>query len=211
MSNLWIKICGINQAGEAETVAQLGADALGVILHAASPRAVTVEECDLLLSGIGQGITRFAVLVDPTQLQVSQVLATGVIDSLQFHGEESAAFCEQFGVPYSKAIRVKNYDQALRLVESHPEASLFLLDTYKQGVAGGTGKQFDWSLAARLVESIEKPVILAGGLNPENLPLAIEKVNPWGVDVVSGVERSPAVKDMKKVKQFIEAGRHVRR
>ena len=147
-------------------------------------------------------------MVDPKPALVERAVDSGVIDRLQFHGRETAAFCQQFGKPYIKGIRVKGYSQAMREVEAHPDASMLLLDTYQQGTPGGTGKRVNWAVAARLVLAVDKPVILAGGLDPVNLTEAIAQVNPFGVDVVSGVEQYPGQKDMLKVKNFIRAGRH---
>lgn len=210
LSGIWTKICGTTRTEDAVAAAKMGADAVGLILFDKSPRAVTVDRCSELFAGLPSSMDRVAVLVNPELNLVAAALDSGVINMLQFHGEESEDFCQQFAVPYIKAVRVRDYDQAMQEVAAYPSASMFLLDRFQENVPGGTGKTFDWSIAGRLVSDIEQPVVLAGGLSPDNVAAAIEQVKPYGVDVVSGVEATPGVKDLQKLERFIEASKSVR-
>ena len=202
---IWTKICGITRPQDATAAARLGVDALGLILFAGSPRAVAVTRCRTVLADVPAGIERVAVLVDPDASLVNAALNSGVIDVLQFHGEESPAFCQQFGVPYIKAIRVQHYRQALATIANYPSAGRILLDSYQHNLPGGTGKTFDWAMAARLVRATSQPVVLAGGLDQANIKAAIGQVNPFGVDVVSGVESAPGIKSLPALQNFVEA------
>lgn len=209
MSAIWTKICGITRAEDAETAAQLGADAVGLVLYSASPRAVTIEQCQTLFGNLTGGIRRVALFVDPEATLVRQAVESRCIDLLQFHGSESEEFCSQFDLPYMKAVRVRDYQQALAEIANYPSAQKILLDKYQENVPGGTGKQFDWGIAEKLVAASEQAIVLAGGLNPDNVQAAIKQVGPSGVDVSSGVESSPGVKDAELVKQFIESSKSV--
>ena len=209
MSGIWIKICGITRAEDAEAVANMGADAAGVVLFSGSSRAVDVAQCSSILGTLDSSIERVALFVDPAVELVQSAIASNCIDLLQFHGNESVKFCEQFAFPYMKAIRVQSYEQAVAVIEGHDSAKYILLDSYQKNVPGGTGKTFDWDIAQKIVTDSHKQVILAGGLNSENVAEAITKVAPFGVDVSSGVEQSPGIKSVDKVKMFIEEGRSV--
>ncbi len=210
LSGIWTKICGTTRTEDAVAAANMGADALGLILFDKSPRAVDVAECAELFSGLPEQVRKVAIVVNPDTSLVHAALDSGVIDMLQFHGEESEKFCLQFAVPYMKAIRVRDYDQAMQEISRYPSADMFLLDRYQENVPGGTGKTFDWSIARKIVENTKQPVVLAGGLSPENVAEAIAEVAPFGVDVISGVEESHGVKDLSKVERFIEASKRVR-
>lgn len=215
LSTIWIKICGITRAEDAEAVANMGADALGVVLYGPSPRSIGVEQISAVLanarsSNTGSELTRVALFVDPQAELVAAVVATGLIDLLQFHGRESEQFCSQFGLPYMKAVRVRTPEQAQAEIDCHQAARMILLDRYQEDVPGGTGKTFDWNHAAKLVSANKQHIVLAGGLKPGNVEQALNVVAPFGVDVSSGVESSHGIKDLEKVKQFIEASRSVR-
>ena len=151
----------------------------------------------------------FPVFVDPEEDLVNSVLASECIDLLQFHGNEDQAFCESFGLPYVKAIRVKNAIQALEEIAAHSTAQKILLDKYVEDAPGGTGQTFDWDIAAELVEASAIPIVLAGGLNEENVVAALEYVRPAGVDVSSGVEQNHGIKSIEKLKSFIQGVRSV--
>ena len=189
--------------------ARLGADAIGVVLYSPSPRAIQVAEIADVLSEVDReyDLRKVALFVDPEPELVEASLATGIIDLLQFHGNESQAFCTGFGVPYMKAIRVQSVEQAVAEIAEHQSAELILLDKYQKDVPGGTGKAFDWDMAAEIVEAVKQSVVLAGGLNPENVRDAISQVNPFGVDVSSGVEASHGIKDPDRMKAFIRAAK----
>lgn len=209
MSGIWIKICGITRAEDAEAVANIGADAVGIVLFSGSTRAVDVTQCSAILGTLDSNIERVALFVDPAVELVQSAIASNCIDLLQFHGNESVDFCEQFAFPYMKAIRVQSYEQAMADIEGHDSAKYILLDSYQKNVPGGTGKTFDWDIARRIVGDCENKIILAGGLDPNNVADAIKKVAPFGVDVSSGVEQSPGIKNLDKVKMFIKESKSV--
>lgn len=209
MSAIWTKICGITRVEDAEAAAETGADAVGLVLYPPSPRAVSVESCQALFGDLSAGIRRVALFVDPDRELVQQAVDSGCVDLLQFHGSESEEFCQQFGVPYMKAVRVQGLEQARGEMEQYPSAEMILLDKYVDNVPGGTGQVIDWSIAGQLVSASRLPVVLAGGLNPDNVSEAITQVKPFGVDVSSGVEKDPGEKDLEAVRLFIEMSKSV--
>ena len=209
LSALWIKICGTTRAEDAEAAAKLGADAVGLILFEGSSRAVELNQCAGILEPVAGSVAKVAVLVNPSQDFVEQLLAVGVFDLLQFHGDESESFCSQFRIPYMKAIRVRDYEQAQQQIQRYASAEKILLDSYIENVPGGTGKTFDWDIAAKLVATNDKDVVLAGGLSANNVAEAAAIVKPFGVDAVSGIEAQPGVKDHSKLEKFIEATKSV--
>lgn len=195
-----VKFCGMTRAEDIDCAAQLGADAIGLIVHPASPRAVTIDKARALTAQTRLWLDKVAVLVNPEAALVQALLAQVPIDYLQFHGDESAEFCRQFGRPYIKAIaaRDRNYiDASMRL---YPDAAAILLDTPTQA-HGGSGRVFDWTIVP---QASDQPIILAGGLSPDNLGAAIKAVAPVAVDLNSGVEQSPGVKDHAKMKVIIQ-------
>lgn len=207
MQKTWIKICGITQAQDAAVAAELGADAIGVVLYPASPRAIETAAIPGIVSGLPERITVVALFVDPDPAIVRSALAGGGIDLLQFHGSESAAFCEQFGVPYMKAVAVRSDSDLEAVLAPYESAQYFLLDSYDPILPGGTGKTFDWGRLQDLNEKLRSRLVLAGGLTPDNVKAAIALVSPFGVDVSSGVEASKGIKDHGKMKSFIEGVR----
>lgn len=209
MPEVWIKICGLTRSDDAQHAAALGADALGAVIYPPSPRAVLPGQLSEIFAGIGPEIQRVALFVDPEEDLVNSVLASECIDLLQFHGKEDQAFCESFGFPYMKAIRVRNVIQALEEIAAHSAAQKILLDKYVEHAPGGTGLTFDWDIAAELVEASDMPIVLAGGLNEKNVVAALESVRPAGVDVSSGVEQSHGIKSIEKLKSFIQGVRSV--
>ncbi len=205
MSRPRVKICGITSNQDAQLAAISGADAIGLNFYSGSPRAVSSGEAARILDKLPAFITVVGLLVDPSEAEVQSVLDTGLINCLQFHGNETLTFCQSFGVPFIKAIRVDNFNQAKTKLDEFAPCSTVILDTFVQDMAGGTGVQFDWSIAARLVAEVDTRIILAGGLNAENVGTAINTVKPYGVDVSSGVETKPGVKDRVKVRAFFNA------
>lgn len=205
MSRPRVKICGITSNQDAQLAAISGADAIGLNFYSGSPRAVSSGEAARILDKLPAFITVVGLLVDPSEAEVQSVLDTGLINCLQFHGNETLTFCQSFGVPFIKAIRVDNFNQAKTKLDEFAPCSTVILDTFVQDMAGGTGVQFDWSIAARLVAEVDNQIILAGGLNAENVGTAINTVKPYGVDVSSGVETKPGVKDRVKVRAFFNA------
>jgi phosphoribosylanthranilate isomerase len=183
----------------------LGADAIGLNFYSGSPRVIASDQVGEIISNLPAFTTVVGLLVNPTQEEVQVVLDTGLIDCLQFHGDETFTYCQSFGVPFVKAIRVSDYDQAKSKLDEFADCSGVLLDAYVKGTHGGTGEQFDWSIAAKLAAESLTPIILAGGLNAENVGSAIESVKPYGVDVSSGVEASPGIKDPVQLQAFFSA------
>lgn len=207
MQKTWIKICGITQAQDALQAAELGADAIGVVLYPKSPRAVTVANLAGIVANVAERVSVVALFVNPEPDLVRQVLETGTVDLLQFHGDESAQFCEQFDMPYMKAVAVRADSDLESALAAYESAQYFLLDSYDPIMHGGTGKTFDWGKVGELTEPQQARLVLAGGLTPDNVREAIEVVRPFGVDVSSGVEASKGIKDSYKMKLFIEGVR----
>lgn len=204
LSALWIKICGITRNADAHAAAALGINALGAVLYPPSSRAVDVERLADIFADIPSTVRRVALLVNPDRSLVDTVVSSGVVDLLQFHGDEDEQFCASFPVPYMKAIRVASEQQAAEEIAAFPSAEMILLDKFEKGVPGGTGKTFDWDIAARLVAESSSRVVLAGGLNPDNVTEAVRRVKPFGVDVSSGVETEPGIKGQALLEGFIE-------
>ena len=184
--------------------ADLGADALGLVFYAGSRRAVSVAQAQAVRARLPAFVSLIGLFVDPQEAEVRAVLDAVHLDGLQFHGDESAEFCSQFNVPYIKAVRVKpDVDPVVR-VREYPHAAAVLLDAWDPLLVGGTGREFDWSVARRVVDSSPVPVVLAGGLQADNAARAIRDVAPWALDLSSGVESEPGVKDPVKLKAFFD-------
>lgn len=196
-----VKICGLTQVEDARQIAQAGADSIGLVFYAPSPRAVSIEQARLICESLPAFVTVTALFVDEQASRIEQVLQQLPIDLLQFHGDESASFCRQFGRPYIKALRIRPGLDLLQQAGHYHDARGLLCDAYKPGVPGGTGETFDWQL---LDCDLPLPVILAGGLNAENILEAISTVRPYAVDVSGGVEAAKGVKDMNLVQRFID-------
>jgi phosphoribosylanthranilate isomerase len=209
LSKTWIKICGITQHSDALAACELGADAIGLVFYPPSSRAISVNQIEGIVRDLPKQVTVVALFVDPTVEEVNQVIATGMIDLLQFHGEETPAYCQSFGLPTMKAFRVGKDPNLQKSIGLYRESELVLLDAYEKDAPGGTGKLFDWDVAIKIAQSEEIKLVLAGGLNPDNVQEAVICVGPFGVDVSSGVESSPGKKDIALIKKFIEGVRSV--
>jgi len=196
-----VKICGITRPEDAQAVVAAGADAIGLVFYPPSPRAVTLEQAQAIVAAVPAFVTVTALFVDPEPKQVQEILEGVRIDLIQFHGDEDSDFCGQFKHPYIKAIRVRQASDVVASCVRFPDALGILLDSYKPGVPGGTGETFDWSLIDD--SQLTKPIILAGGLNPENVADAINQVQPFAVDVSGGVEASKGIKDHGKINAFL--------
>jgi phosphoribosylanthranilate isomerase len=194
-----IKICGITNIPDAREAVSLGADALGFIF-APSPRQVTPQIAREICQEIPASIWRVGVFVNADPQVVQKIADYCGLTILQFHGEETPAYCAQFSRPIIKAIRVENY-ASFRKLANYPSA-IILLEGFHPQRRGGTGKAFPWEMALELRK--KRNFILSGGLNPENVARAISLLQPWGVDVCSGVERRPREKDKEKMAQFIK-------
>jgi len=196
-----IKICGITRAEDATAVVDAGADALGLVFYPPSPRAVDIATAKIIVADVPAFVSVTALFVNPTVEEVQSVLDSVRIDLLQFHGDEEDAFCRQFNRPYIKALRVRQASDLVASCLRFPNALGILLDSYKPGVPGGTGETFDWSLVPA---TPPKPIILAGGLAPENVAAAIEQVAPFAVDISGGVEAAKGIKDHGKINEFVK-------
>lgn len=195
-----IKVCGVTRPEDALEAGRLGADAIGLVFHQESPRALTVDRARDIRAQLPPFVTATALFLDATVQEVAAVLHRVSVDLLQFHGSETARFCESFGRPYIKAVPMGHGADPVGVMAAHPRAAGFLLDSHAAGGSGGTGVTFDWSTVPA---ERQRPLILAGGLAPENVCAAVESVQPWAVDVSSGVESAPGVKDSERMARFI--------
>jgi phosphoribosylanthranilate isomerase len=194
-----VKICGITNVEDALAAVEFGADALGFNFYAKSPRHVSPEKAAKILEEIPPSILRVGVFVNEAETVVKDLSVGLELNYLQFHGDETPAYCEQFAVPYWKAFRLKD-GKTIELMKKY-KCDYYLVDTFMAQAYGGTGVTGNWDLA-REAKKLGK-IILAGGLNPENVADAIRTVKPDGVDVASGVEEKPGRKDAAKVERFI--------
>jgi len=199
-----IKICGITRPEDAQVAVANGADAIGLVFYAESPRAVDSARAVEIVAEVAPFVTVVALFVDASKSAIEQVLAAVPVDVIQFHGQESATYCEQFERPYLKAVRVKPGLDLAAAVTPYGRARGVLLDSWQEGVPGGTGKTFDWQLAA---DRIARPMVLAGGLDAANVGAAMAQLHPAGVDVSGGVESSPGIKCPRRIAEFVRAVR----
>lgn len=202
-----VKICGLTRAEDALAAVKAGADALGLVFYPPSPRAVSIDQAIDVIAKVPAFVSVTGLFVNPTVEEVQSVIDAARIDLLQFHGDEDEAFCAQFKHPYIKAIRVRQTSDVVASSLRFPGALAVLLDSYKPGVPGGTGETFDWSLIPDTPEL--KPLILAGGLTPDNVAQAITDIAPFAVDVSGGVEVTEGdtilkgIKDQDKLNRFL--------
>lgn len=198
-----VKICGVRSAQMAEQACEAGADALGLVFYAGSSRAVAANDALAVIRATQALVTTVGLFVDPTVDQVTRVLDQCPLDCLQFHGSESAAFCQQFGRPYIKAISMRPDVDIAALLAEHRDARAILFDAWRPDAPGGTGDTFAWERLPRMA----RPWILAGGLNADNVGSAIRQLAPPAVDISGGVESAPGVKSPQRMRQFIAAVR----
>ncbi len=199
-----VKICGITRCDDAQLAVDAGADAIGLVFYEKSPRFVNNEIAAEISQLIPAFVSRVALFKDADKQKIESVLLAVEIDLIQFHGSEAPDFCQQFELPYIKAIGMKGSEHDAGFLRSCAEdygsAKALLLDGHAPGEAGGSGESFDWASIA----TVNKPIVLAGGLTPENVKQAIELVQPFAVDVSSGVENAPGIKDKEKVLAFMK-------
>ncbi|MEJ2795139.1 phosphoribosylanthranilate isomerase [Iodobacter sp. LRB] len=197
-----IKICGLLDPEMARRTAELGADAIGLVFYPPSPRHVEIAAAAQIVAALPAFVSSVGLFVNAEAAFVRSVLASVPLDILQFHGDETPEYCRQFGRPYLKALRVTPdinlVEYAQRFVDALCKG--ILVDAFVEGVPGGTGEAFDWDL---LPKDLPLPLVLSGGLHPDNVYEAICKVRPWAVDVSSGVESSKGIKDAAKIAAFI--------
>ncbi len=199
-----IKVCGITQTQDAEYAESLGADALGFVFVARSKRYISIADAQQLSHLLGPFITRVGLFLNDERELVEQAIEAIPDLQLQFHGGEAPGFCDQFNRPYVKAIGIGSGMPEAKLLAQYRNASAFLFDSNTTGELGGTGHTFDWG---KLRDYAGKPLILAGGLNPENVANAIQIVQPYAVDVSTGVEQAPGIKDPDRMLRFVSAVR----
>jgi phosphoribosylanthranilate isomerase len=199
-----IKICGITRPGDALAAANAGADAIGLVFYPPSPRFVSVERAIEVRDALPVLVQTVALFVNPAASEVDEVIARVKPSLLQFHGDETPAFCKSFDVPWVKACRMKQGVDLLEYFRSYRGAAGWLADAFVDGY-GGAGQTFDWSLVP---PRRDKALILSGGLTKDNVGEAIRAVRPWAVDVSSGVESGKGIKDAAKIAAFIQEVHH---
>lgn len=194
------KICGITRVEDALLAASAGADAIGLVFYAPSPRAVELGQAARICAALPPFVSTVGLFVNAAAEEVQGVLDKVPLDLLQFHGDETPDFCRGFSRPYLKAVRMAQGVDLHRVAQDYNDARALLLDSYQKGVPGGTGHAFDW---ARIPAGLNKAIVLAGGLNPENVAGAVRQVRPYAVDVSSGVEADKGIKDADKIIAFM--------
>ncbi|PKY10494.1 N-(5'-phosphoribosyl)anthranilate isomerase [Acidithiobacillus marinus] len=194
-----VKICGLTQADDVRAAARAGADAIGLVFYEKSPRAVSITQARKMLQALPPFVSSVGLFVNADPARVEQVLEHCPLDILQFHGDETPEFCRRFGRSYLKVLRVTGETDLRHPLDDYHDAQGLLLDCAVPGQWGGSGQRFAWW---RLPE-LDKPLILAGGLQADNVQEAVRIAQPYGVDVSSGVERSPGSKDHDKMAEFM--------
>jgi len=202
--NICIKICGITTPADGQAAAEAGADLIGLMFYPDSPRYVTLETAEAIAAALPARVRRVGVFVNAQVELIHAAIAQCGLDWLQFHGEESPAFCARFSLPTIKAFRLRDAT-SLELLRAY-DTDAWLLDAWSPGQRGGTGATFNWALAVEAAQH-GRPIFLAGGLTPANVVEAIRVVRPFGVDVSSGVESAPGRKDIARMQAFVAAAR----
>jgi phosphoribosylanthranilate isomerase len=201
-SHTRIKICGIREPEHARIAAEAGADAIGLVFWPKSPRYITPQAAAKVVAALPPFVMSVGLFVDPSEAEVRAVLKAVPLDLLQFHGDESPEFCEQFGRPYVHVVRMEAGTDLVEYAQRFSRARALILDAHVPGQPGGTGKTFEW---ADIPRGLPIPLILSGGLTAANVGRAVREVRPWAVDVSSGVEASRGVKDPRKIVEFIRS------
>jgi phosphoribosylanthranilate isomerase len=195
-----VKICGITRAEDAREAVRQGADALGLVFYPPSPRAVTFAQARAIVDRLPPFVTVVGLFVDAQRVEISETLTRVRIDLLQFHGSESPQQCSGHGRPYIKAVRMRDGVDLARVEAAYADAAGLLLDSYQAGKPGGTGAVFDWE---RIPPEMAHRIVLAGGLDPDNVEAAVRRVRPYAVDVSGGVERAKGIKDADRIAAFL--------
>ena len=196
-----VKICGITRSEDAQAAIRHGADAIGFVFWPQSSRYIDPEAAAEITALIPPFVAAVGVYVDPDAAWIEKTSRIARLSLLQFHGDETPEFCHQFSLPYIKAVRVKEGTDLLQYAERYRNSRGLLLDAYSADMPGGTGHTFDWELIPR---NLSMPLILSGGLNSNNVALAIQQAKPWAVDVSSGVESAKGIKDERKIFAFMQ-------
>jgi len=195
-----VKICGLRQDDDVVVASKAGADALGFVFYPPSPRAVSVDQAARLVAKVPSFVSSVGLFVNASAEQIEQTLQQVPLNLLQFHGDETPEFCQQFGTPWIKAVRMRQDINLWQLKEDYHLGQGLLLDAYQKGTPGGTGASFDWQ---RIPSDLAPEIILAGGLDATNIQAAISQVQPWAVDISGGVESSKGLKDHAKIDAFM--------
>ncbi len=195
------KICGITRLEDAKACIYAGCDALGFVFYKESPRYITLDAFKAIVKGLPPFIAKVGLFVNAAPEEIEAAIQSGFLNLLQFHGDETPDFCRQFKFPYIKAVAVSSSVDLLQYAKDFYDSEALLLDSSHEYLKGGTGQTFDWNL---IPHSLSKPIILAGGLNAENVKEAIKKVNPYAVDVSGSVEESKGIKNYLKIQAFIK-------
>ena len=200
-----VKICGITRIEDALTAIRLGANAIGFIFWDKSTRYIDPKEARKIVMALPPFVTVVGVYVNPSSEWVEETCSIAGLNLLQFHGDELPEFCSQFLLPYIKAVRIRSGIDLLQYAAQYSSSNGLLLDSYVEGVPGGTGRTFEWSL---IPENLSLPLIVSGGLYPKNVCEAIREAKPWAVDVSSGVEVTKGIKDADKIAAFMTGVRN---
>lgn len=201
-----VKICGITNAPDAAAAVEAGADALGFMFYEKSPRYVSIPQAAEIIRHLSPFVLKVGVFVDASEDLVMRAIGDCGLNLLQFHGDETPEYCTQFGLMSMKAFRIRDAE-SLKSLANYP-TDAWLLDAFVADKRGGTGERFNWDLAIE-AKKAGRPIFLAGGLTPTNVADAVARVQPYGVDVSSGVEAEPGRKDHAKVREFIKAAKNV--
>jgi phosphoribosylanthranilate isomerase len=200
MTAVRVKICGITRGADLHAAVAAGADALGFVFTDRSKRVLKVAQAAGLVAEVPAFVSRVALFMNQDPKWVADVLDRVPVNLLQFHGDEDADYCRQFGLPYIKAVSMSSARVLAQAQNDYRDAAALLFDSHAPGGVGGTGQQFDWSM----VPQASMPLVLAGGLDPGNVRQAVVRVKPWAVDVSSGVEDAPGIKNPVKMRDFIK-------
>lgn len=198
------KICGITRIEDALAAASAGVDAIGLVFYAKSPRAVSVTQARAIIDALPPFVTTVGLFVNASRCELEETLDALPLNLLQFHGDETPDECGRYRRPYIKALRMRPGEDIAAQCRAYRQAAGILLDTFVEGVPGGTGQAFDWS---RVPSDLDQPIILAGGLNAGNVAAAIRQVRPYAVDVSGAVEAGKGIKDADKIHAFMQAVR----
>ncbi len=195
------KICGITRLEDAKASVRAGCDALGFVFYKESPRYIALDAFKVIVKELPPFVTKTGLFVNADPAEIEEAIQSGLVNVLQFHGDETPDFCRQFNFPYIKAVAVSSSVDLIQYAKDFHDAEALLLDAYHEHLKGGTGQTFDWNL---IPQSLSKPIVLAGGLNVDNVKEAIKKVKPYAVDVSGGVEESKGIKNSLKIQAFIK-------
>jgi phosphoribosylanthranilate isomerase len=195
------KICGITRLEDAKASVRAGCDALGFVFYKESPRYIALDAFKVIVKELPPFVTKTGLFVNADPAEIEEAIQSGLVNVLQFHGDETPDFCRQFNFPYIKAVAVSSSVDLIQYAKDFHDAEALLLDAYHEHLKGGTGQTFDWNL---IPQSLSKPIVLAGGLTVDNVKEAIKKVKPYAVDVSGGVEESKGIKNSLKIQAFIK-------